>query len=180
MRLLAATGMRRGEACALRWRDLDFELSTITIDENIIGARGGALVKGPKTRASIRAIACDRGTLDAIVNLRNEQEAFAQASVEVLRSESFVFSYEPGGIVLPHPGTVSHAMVRVRRRSGIAGDIHLHSLRHFQATALDPVVSESQKQARLGWSTVQMARHYTGGVPDEDRRAADHMGELLG
>lgn len=41
------------------------------------------------------------------------------------------------------------------------------------------MISEAQKQTRLGWSTVQMARHYTGGVPEEDRRAAEHVGALL-
>ncbi len=42
------------------------------------------------------------------------------------------------------------------------------------------MISEAQKQARLGWSTVKMARHYTGVVPEEDRRAAEHFGGLLG
>jgi hypothetical protein len=41
------------------------------------------------------------------------------------------------------------------------------------------VISEAQKQTRLGWSTVQMARHYTDGVDEEDRRAAEHIGRLL-
>jgi integrase len=52
-------------------------------------------------------------------------------------------------------------------------------LRHFQATALDAVISERQKQSRLGWSTVHMARHYTDAVDEEDRRAAEHLGRLL-
>ena len=37
------------------------------------------------------------------------------------------------------------------------------------------MISESQKQARLGWSTMHLARHYTGAVSPEDRRAAEHM-----
>ena len=45
---------------------------------------------------------------------------------------------------------------------------------------LDPVISEAQKQTRLGWSTVHMARHYTDGVEAEDRRAAEYLGDLLG
>jgi integrase len=61
----------------------------------------------------------------------------------------------------------------------VAGDIHLHSLRHFQSTQLDAVLSEAQKQARLGWATVHMARHYTDVVPAEDRRAAEHIGGVL-
>ncbi len=42
------------------------------------------------------------------------------------------------------------------------------------------MISESQKQSRLGWSTIQMARHYTDSVSKEDQRAADHMGKLIG
>jgi hypothetical protein len=52
-------------------------------------------------------------------------------------------------------------------------------LRHFQATSLDAVIPERQKQARLGWSTVHMARHYTDAISSEDRKAAEHIGTLL-
>jgi hypothetical protein len=42
------------------------------------------------------------------------------------------------------------------------------------------VISESQKQARMGWATVQMARHYTDRVGEEDMKAAGHIGVVLG
>lgn len=180
VRLLAATGMRRGEACALRWTDLDACSATIRVDEAVVAARGGAVVRGPKTRASVRTVALDPGTLDRLLRLRVEQERLAVAGGVTLDADAFIFSFEPGGAVAPYPDTFSHAMARLRRRSGLAADIHLHSLRHFHATVLDPVISEAQKQARLGWSTVQMARHYTDGVAEEDRRAASHVGRVLG
>lgn len=97
----------------------------------------------------------------------------------VLEDDSFVFSSAAGGSAPPHPDAISHAFDRLRTRARVAADIHLHSLRHFHATVLDPVISEAQKQARLGWSTVQMARHYTDGLAEEDRRAAQHIGDLL-
>ena len=31
----------------------------------------------------------------------------------------------------------------------------------------------------MGWATVQMARHYTDAITEEDRRAAEHVGQLL-
>jgi integrase len=74
---------------------------------------------------------------------------------------------------------MSHMFTTVRKRTRVASDVHLHSLRHFQATAIDRIVPERQKQARLGWSTVHMARHYTDVVADEDLRAAEHLGRLL-
>ena len=180
LRVLAATGIRRGEACALRWSDLDLERGVITVDEGVIAAKGGAVVKEPKTRASVRSLACDERTAAALIELRAEQERIAAAAEERLLDDSFVFSASPGGAVPPHPDSMSHALPRIRNQAGLPPDIHLHSLRPFHATALDPVISEAQKQARLGWSTVHMARHYTDGVPAEDRRAAEHIGRLLG
>ena len=57
--------------------------------------------------------------------------------------------------------------------------MHLHSLRHFQATVIDSIVSERQKEARLGWATVHMAPHYTDAVTEEDQKAAEFVGRLL-
>jgi integrase len=74
---------------------------------------------------------------------------------------------------------MSHMFTKVRKQARVASDVHLHLLRHFQATAIDRIVPERQKQARLGWSTVHMARHYTDVVAGEDLRAAEHVGRLL-
>jgi integrase len=179
MRVVTATGMRRGEACALRWSDIDFERATLVVDESIVAASGGATVKAPKTRASIRKLSVDGGTIAALRLLEEEQRALAAACGRDLGEAAFVFSFEPGGGAPPYPDVMSHAFDRIRKRAGVSSEVHLHSLRHFQATAIDAVVSERQKQARLGWATVQMARHYTDVVDEEDRKASDHIGRLL-
>jgi integrase len=180
LRIIVATGMRRGEACAVRWSDCDLTLGTIRIDESIVSNKGSATVKSPKTRASIRSVAIDEGTLDGLLRLREIQERLAQDTGLTLDANAFAFSFAPGGSTPPHPDSISHGLMKARARSQIARDIHLHSLRHFQATALDAVISEKQKQSRLGWTNSVMARHYTDSVPEEDRRAAEHMGRLLG
>lgn len=180
VRLVAATGLRRGEACALRWSDVDIDRKQICIDKSVVIGRSGIQVKAPKTRASIRTIAVDRGTLDELRSLRARQDEIARACGVTLGPEGFVFSLEADGFEAPRPDSLSRSFARLRDSAGVASDIHLHSLRHFVATELDSVISESQKQARLGWSTVQMARHYTDSVSEEDQRAADHLGELIG
>jgi integrase len=179
LRVVAATGMRRGEACGLRWSDLDLGLGSVRVDESVISANGGAAVKAPKTRASVRRLALDADSRAALEVLRVEQADLASACGRSVDPDGFIFSFEPGGAAPPHPDVMSHAFTRVRQAAGVASDVHLHSLRHFHATALDPVISEAQKQARLGWSTVQMARHYTDGLATEDLRAAEHIGRLL-
>ena len=92
LRVLAATGVRRGEACALQWSDIDLERGVITVDKGVIAARGGAVVKEPKTRASVRSLACDEGTTAALVELRAEQERLALAAEENLLEDSSGFS----------------------------------------------------------------------------------------
>ncbi|MGH9016199.1 MAG: tyrosine-type recombinase/integrase [Acidimicrobiales bacterium] len=179
LRVVAATGMRRGEVCALRWRDVDFDNGVVRINESVVAAMGGAIVKAPKTRASIRTVAIDSGTVSVLKDVKTKQAVLADTCGLKLAPEGFLFSSEPGAMTPPHPDALSHTFASIRARAKVAADVHMHSLRHFHATTLDPVISEAQKQARLGWSTVKMARHYTDSVPEEDRRAADHVGSLL-
>lgn len=180
VRLVVATGMRRGEACALRWEDVDFEAGAVRIDESVVAGDEHATVKGPKSRAGVRKVAVDAGTLEALARLRDEIDNICAVAELEREPRHFVFSSDPPGAHPPYPDTMTHAFSKIREAAGVAADIHLHSLRHFQATALDPVISEAQKQTRLGWSTVHMARHYTDGIDEEDRRAAEHIGALLG
>jgi len=179
VRLVAATGIRRGEACAVRWGDLDLESCTARVDESIVAVEGGVSVKGPKSRAGIRTLAIDTGTAEEIRAWRDEVAKLARAIDEELAADHFVFAADLPATSPPHPDSFTHAFGKLRVLAGVAADVHLHSLRHFQATVLDPVISEAQKQSRLGWSTVHMARHYTDRIGDEDRRGADHVGALL-
>ncbi len=177
--VIAATGMRRGEACGLRWSDVDVADSSLSIDESVVAAVEGAASKAPKTRASIRRVAIDAGTLGVLEALRAAQVELARFAEVPLPETAFVLSLEAGGTAPMHPDTLTKAFAKARKAAGVAADIHLHSLRHFQATTLDAVISERQKQSRLGWSTVHMARHYTDAVGEEDRRAAEHVGRVL-
>jgi integrase len=179
VRVIAATGMRRGEACGLRWSCIDWDDGVLRIQDAIVTADGGSVVKPPKTRASIRTLSVDKETLDVLRELREHQHSLADVCEVPFSDNGFVFSYEPGGAVPPHPDSMSHSFSRIRAKAGVASDIHLHSLRHFQATVLDAVISERQKQARLGWTTSHIARHYTDAVAEEDRRAAEYVGKLL-
>lgn len=54
-------GMRRGEICALRWRDVDLDNSTLTVTSSIGEANGKFYFKdSPKTDSSFRTVRFDR------------------------------------------------------------------------------------------------------------------------
>ena len=59
--LLAMTGMRRGEALAVRWGDVEFETSTLAVRRSAVlvkGEGGGAAAQGRP--AEVRPVAGDR------------------------------------------------------------------------------------------------------------------------
>ncbi|MDQ1442460.1 MAG: hypothetical protein QOG97_2688 [Acidimicrobiaceae bacterium] len=179
IRVTAASGARRGEICAIRWSDIDWAQGSVRIDESIISAPGGGMLKQPKTHASVRPLALDAGTIDALRSLRVDNEAMAIEYGTMLDPDGFVFSVEPDGRAAPHPDVFTVKFRRLCDRAGVASDVHLHSLRHFQSTQLDSVLTSKQKQAGMGWSTAHMDTIYTDAISSEDRRAADHIGVLL-
>lgn len=179
-RVSAATGARRGEVCALRWSDIDWKHSTIAIDEAVVAFDGPAIVKRPKTRKSVRRVSIDEGTLEALRKYHAVKNAEADLCEVKLSDDGFVFSVHPAASIAPHPDPFTAGFRKAADAAEVHRDVHLHSLRHFQSTQLDAVVSEAQKQARLGWTTIQMARRYTDFVSEEDRRAADYIGKVPG
>jgi integrase len=174
IRVVAATGARRSEICALRWHDINYLAAKIILDEATVAVEG-VRIKGPKNRASIRSIAIDLETLAQLQLLRKEREAIATRCGVTVGVGGFVFATDPTRKKAPHPDAMSHAFARLRKQANVVTDIHLHSLRHFQSTELDTIISEAQKESRTGWATVHMARHYTDRITEEDVKAAAHI-----
>ncbi len=74
MRLLAFSGIRRGEALALTWNDINFKTSTLTINKTLSnGLNGGIMINPTKTIKGNRNIVLDRITLDILKDWRKEQ-----------------------------------------------------------------------------------------------------------
>ena len=69
LRVIAATGARRGEVCALRWSDLDAQAGALTIRRSLAAVVGGPMEKDTKTHAA-RRIAVDKATLAALASHR--------------------------------------------------------------------------------------------------------------
>jgi integrase len=62
-------GLRRGELCALRWRNVDFETMTITIDSAIAYRKGGFYTKEVKTNSSNRTFYMNAQLAEALSNV---------------------------------------------------------------------------------------------------------------
>ncbi len=54
--LMLYTGLRRGEALALRWSDIDLNRGTLTVQREIVKVEGGTIYQSPKTKNSNRLV----------------------------------------------------------------------------------------------------------------------------
>lgn len=91
-RILAFTGMRKGEALALEWSDIDFENKLIhitkgvSLDENDI-----PIISTPKTKKSIRTVSIDNETVLTLKKWKLEQaKKLMKKGINSLRSEEHV------------------------------------------------------------------------------------------
>jgi len=66
-RLLAMTGMRKQEAAALQWKDINFRTKTINIEKAVTRTAAGLEIGKTKTVGSTRVISIDDKTLDALI-----------------------------------------------------------------------------------------------------------------
>src|SRR5699024_193643 len=73
-RLLAFTGIRKGELMALQWSDIDYKANTLSINKTVTYGEKSHQIIGPtKTQASNRIIKLDKTTLSVIQKWRIEQ-----------------------------------------------------------------------------------------------------------
>jgi integrase len=173
-RLLAMTGMRRGEALGLAWEDLDMEAGRLTIRRAWIPVNGVGQMSEPKTRRGRRTIALDPVTLEAL-----QAHAARQADCGGVWTDSgLVFTGTDGQPL--HPWKVSKAF-RDQARAAMLPPIPLHGLRHSYATlALSSGVNPRIVSGRLGHATVALTLDvYSHVLPQQDRQAAEAIADLL-
>lgn len=66
-RLLAFGGLRKGEAMALQWKDIDFKKKTVSINKTLAELSSGAyIVQDTKTESSERTIQLDKKTINIL------------------------------------------------------------------------------------------------------------------
>ncbi len=177
-RVLAATGMRRGEALGLAWQAVDMEAGSVTIRRAWIPVNGVPQFSEPKSRRSRRTIALDAVTLDALQAHAARQADEQRRWREDLVERDLVFTRPDGRPLVPW--TVSKAF-REHGRGAMLPLIPLHGLRHGYATlALSSGVNPRIVSARLGHATVALTLDvYSHVLPQADREAAQSIAALL-
>lgn len=177
-RLVLATGLRRGELCGLRWRDVDLDAGTLEVVETRTVA-AEVVVGAPKTKAGSRVIALDAGTVAVMHTWRRVQATERLAAGSAWTDHGLVFVDELG--CPPHPETVTRWWNEALEATG-SRRIRLHDARHTAATmALRAGVPLKVVTQRLGHADVAVTmRVYQHVTAQDDRVAADALGRALG
>ena len=175
VRLGIATGMRLGEVLGLTWGAVDFGHGLVSVVRTL---KADGTLKEPKTEAGRRVVAVDAVTMAHLKAWKALQaEALDTLCIDVGEASPVLCS-ATGGFL----GTANFERWWRSFRTG-AGfpDLRYHELRHTQATQLlAQGVDVKTVQARLGHSDASLTLNwYAHAVPENDRAAADRLGELF-
>lgn len=153
-KVLAWTGMRRSEAIALRWSDIQFGSATIQIHRAADPALGKALKK-TKTGAT-RSVVVDDWLLD---ELKHWKQVRSTLGSEFVKPSSFVFGTYKNELRGPNDVTARWSRA-VTRAQGSITDLPwltIKGLRHTHATLLlQSGVSPKVVQERLGHADISI------------------------
>jgi integrase len=131
--LIAATGLRRGEALALHWRDINLDAGTLLVSGTISRVNGELVTTPPKTKRSRRTVPLSPAVVAALKAHRAEQKRERMRAANQWHAGDCVFTTELGTPV--EPRNLLRVVEQAAKKAGL-DNVGVHSLRHSAATAL--------------------------------------------
>lgn len=166
IRLALATGMRRGEMCALRWSDIDLDTGIIHVSRTVVRVGASEYEKKPKTAKSIRSIRMTKSLWEELKATAGSPDKHVLQTVWGDR---------------PTLAYMTSATKDALRAIGLDEGYCLHSTRHAHATHLlrekMPLKAVSE---RLGHANVEVTLAvYAGVLTGDDQALADSIDRVV-
>ena len=176
--LAMASGARRGELCALRWRDFDPGRRQLVVERSI--AHVGTVLREKDTKLHTRRhILLDHKTGAMLTTYHRHCRQRAAHVGTALSDDSFMFSANTDGLAPRRPDAVTGWYRRLVRKLGVATS--WHKLRHFNATELISAGVDVRTVAgRLGHADGGTTlKYYSAWIKEADQRASAALARLL-
>lgn len=138
--LLAFSGMRSGELCALKWTDINFETNEIRITKTIYSENNNMKeyeLVPPKTAGSVRTIEVEDQIMDMLKEYQMRQKKRrlqSRIKPEEYHDGNFVFARENGYPFLPK--NIIVRMERLLEKTSIKKHATPHIFRHTHISML--------------------------------------------
>ncbi|MFF4454966.1 tyrosine-type recombinase/integrase [Streptomyces goshikiensis] len=176
--LITFRGLRRGEACGVRWGDYNPAAGELTVAVQLVQDGWDVVESAPKTDSGERTMALDAYTSEVLEAHRTAQDAERVEWGQAWQDTGRTFTQESGEWL--HPGWLTDEFERLVEFAGLP-PIRLHDLRHVAASLMlaagvdVKIVSET-----LGHSDSRITRDvYQSIMPAAARDAAEATAALV-
>lgn len=181
LRLLSFSGMRKGEALGLQWKDINFENQTVSINKTLArGEDNKLIIQTTKTTSGERTISLDDKTLEILKQWRTTQRLdYLKLGMNTNRPTQNIFTnLENNYIQHAHLTTVMDRIVKKHNLKRIT----VHQLRHSHCSLLfEAGANIKEVQERLGHSSYEVTLNiYTHVTKERKEETAAKFASFMG
>ena len=179
VKMLLYTGMRRGELCGLEWKDIDFERAVISVRRSSLYLSGkGVFEDETKNETSERCMKVSDDVIAMLRIWRAEQAKERLRLGDQWQDNDRLFTAWNGAPI--RPDVITAWFHKFVTKNGLP-PIHVHSLRHTNATLLIAAGTNlTTVAARLGHAnTTTTSKIYAHAIKSADQAAAEALRDIL-
>ncbi|MEW6524382.1 MAG: tyrosine-type recombinase/integrase [Bacillota bacterium] len=140
--LLLATGLRPGEALALRWTDIDLEAGRLHVRRSLTRTEE---FEEPKTANARRSLPLPASTVQALRRHQRQQAEERLAAGGAWQDLGLVFPTETGGPVTAYRSLVRHYFQPLLKKAGLPRTVRLHDPSSWRR-------ARTRRLCRSGWA----------------------------
>jgi integrase len=188
---LALTGLRRGEACGLRWSDLDLEAGRAHIQNTLVMVGTQVQAQPPKTSRARRGVSLPPELCAALKAWHTEQKQQRLRAGDAWVTGDYVFTWEDGRPYRPdyvtnefgkaHGAVQYEAVEDGKKVTKHLPAIRLHDLRQgFASLALQRGIHPKVVGEQLGHSSITVTIDtYSHVIPQLQEEAVGKVAEAV-
>lgn len=174
-RILAFTGLRRGEALALTWDDIDTKQGLLTVNKAVKRGERGQYVGSTKNDSSMRTITIDNNTVKILKAWKAEQaKTLIGFGFNAIQPNQYIFSKWKDNTPL-NTMAPRNALVKICKRFDLPM-MNIHGFRHTHCSLLfEAGVPMKDVMERLGHSDIQTTMNIYTHVTKESKNKSAQM-----